>query len=59
MGADATITITTRYINRYRNLPAQVSMLDDQLLEFTDYRYFFSPYKVNQQNSVYKFQKIM
>ena len=56
---ELTLTITLRYINRYRNLPQRIEMFEDQLLEYADYKHFFSPYKVNQQTSVYKFQKIM
>lgn len=34
-------------------------MFGDQLLEYTDFKYYFTPYKVNQQSSNYKFQKII
>ena len=57
--SELTLTITTRYINRYRNLPKQIGMFDDQLLEYTDYKHYLSPYKVNQQTAIYKFQKLM
>lgn len=56
---ELTLTITVRYINRYRNLPQTIEIFGDQLLEYIDYKYYFTPYKVNQQTSVYKFQKIM
>ena len=57
--SDLTLTITLRYINRYRNLPQKIEMFEDQLLEYSDYKNFFTPYKVNQQSSVYKFQKVL
>lgn len=34
-------------------------MFGDQLLEYTDFRHYFTPYKVNQQSSLYKFQKVL
>lgn len=56
---ELTLTISVRYINRYRNLPQRIEMFEDQLLEYADHRHYFTPYRVNQQSAAYKFQKIM
>jgi hypothetical protein len=36
-----------------------IGMLDDQYLEYTDNVNYYSPYPVDIQSSIYKFQKIM
>lgn len=56
---DKVVTVFSRYIHRYRNLPREVAIMDDQMLEYSDYANYYSPYPVDMQTSLYKFQRIL
>jgi len=57
--ADRVVTIFSRYIHRYRNLPREIGIMDDQMLEYSDYANFYSPYYIDLQYSSYKFQRLL
>lgn len=56
---DKVITIVSRYIHRYRNLPREMGLMDDQMLEYTDYANYYSPYPIDMQTSSYKYQRLL
>ena len=47
------------YINRYVNLPASITLSEDQKLQYEDIKFIVSPYTIAKQDSTYKFAKIM
>jgi hypothetical protein len=46
------------YLYRYVNLPASITLHEDQKLQYEDVKYLVSPYHILDHESTYKFAKL-
>lgn len=47
------------YLYRYVNLPTSISLMEDQKLQYEDIKFIVSPYHVLEQDSTYKFARLL
>jgi Ribophorin I len=47
------------FINRYINLPASITLSEDQRLQYADTKFIVSPYAIQSQESTYRSAKFM
>ncbi len=59
IGDEGELTAHLIYINRYVNLPASITLSEDQRLQYADTKFIVSPYSIQSQESTYRFAKVM
>lgn len=47
------------YLYRYVNLPASITLTEDQKVQYEDIKFIVSPYHILEQESTYKMQRIL
>ena len=59
MGDIGDLWVQAVYLYRYSNLPASITLTEDQKLQFEDVKFLVSPYHALNQESTYKFAKLL